>query len=125
MKIRTFRDLIVWNKGMDLARLVYKLTRAMPAEERFALTSQMRRAASSIPMNIAEGFGQRTRPQFLKGLRLANGSLLELMTACELAISMGLMPESEQLRELLAEQDRILSSLIRTLENPAKARPKK
>jgi hypothetical protein len=47
------------------------------------------------------------------------------MTACELAISMGLMPESEQLRELLAEQDRILSSLIRTLENPAKARPKK
>ena len=115
MKIKTFRDLLVWRRGMDLARLMYRATAQMPKAEQFALTSQMRRAATSIPMNIAEGFGQHTRPEFVHGLRLATGSLLELMTAYELATTLGMIPESTEVLELLAEEDRLLASLIRKL----------
>ncbi len=116
MKIQTFRDLIAWQKGMDLARAIYKATEKMPRNEMFALTSQMRRAATSIPMNIAEGFGHRTRPAFLQGLRLARGSLFELMTSFELATSLDMIPDSNLVRELLAEEDRVLQGLIRSLE---------
>jgi four helix bundle protein len=114
-KIETFRDLLVWQKGMELARLVYHETRAMPKVEVFGLTSQMRRAATSIPMNIAEGFGQHTRPKFLHGLRLAAGSLNELMTAYELVVSMQMIPSNPDVRSLLQEEDRLLSALIRSL----------
>jgi four helix bundle protein len=119
--IKTFRDLLVWQRGMELTREVYVATRAMPKAEMFALTSQMRRAASSIPMNIAEGFGQHTRPKFVNGLRIAVGSLNELMTAYELATSMSLIPSSERILDLLAEEDRLLGSLIAKLEAKSKA----
>ncbi|MFN5943506.1 MAG: four helix bundle protein [Phycisphaerae bacterium] len=119
--IKTFRDLLVWQRGMELTREVYIATRAMPKAEMFALTSQMRRAASSIPMNIAEGFGQHTRPKFVNGLRIAVGSLNELMTAYELAVSMNPMPPSPRIPELLAEEDRLLGSLIAKLEAKTKA----
>lgn len=114
--IKTFRDLIAWQRGMELARAVYRATKAMPREEVFALTSQMRRAACSVPMNIAEGFGKHTRPEFLHGLRIASGSLCELMTAYELATSMEMIPVSPRVIDLLAEVDRVLGALIRKLE---------
>ncbi len=116
MKIKTFRDLIVWQRSMDLAREIYRETERMPRTEMFGLTSQMRRAATSVPMNIAEGFGRHTRPEFLHGLRIAMGSLLELMTAYELATSMGQIKPSDRVLELLAETDRVLQALIRSLE---------
>lgn len=120
-EIRTFRDLIVWQRGMDLARAVYRATRAMPRDERFAMTSQMRRAASSVPMNIAEGCGKHTRPEFLKGLRTAKGSLWELMTAYELATSMEMIRVENRILELLDEEDRLLQSLIMKLEEKTAA----
>lgn len=116
MKVRTFRDLLVWQRGMELARLTCAATEKMPKAEVFGLTSQMRRAASSIPMNIAEGFGKHSRPEFVRGLRIATGSLLELMTAYELATSLNHIPTSPRMLDLLAEEDRLLSSLIRKLE---------
>lgn len=116
MKIKTFRDLIVWQRSMDLARALYRETEQMPSSEMFGLTSQMRRAATSVPMNIAEGLGRHTRPEFLHGLRIAMGSLLELMTAYELATSMGQIKPSERVLELLAETDRVLNALIRSLK---------
>ena len=116
MKIKIFRDLIVWQRSMDLAREIYRETELMPRTEMFGLTSQMRRAATSVPMNIAEGFGRHTRPEFLHGLRIAMGSLLELMTAYELATSMGQIKPSDRVLELLAETDRVLQALIRSLE---------
>ena len=115
-KIRTFRDLIAWQRGMDLARAIYLATKSMPRSEIFGLTSQMRRAASSIPLNIAEGFGKHTRPAFINGLRTAMGSLCEVMTAYELAASMGMIKSSIQVGELLREEDRILQALIMSLE---------
>jgi four helix bundle protein len=72
-------------------------------------------------MNIAEGFGQHTRPKFVNGLRIAVGSLNELMTAYELATSMSLIPSSERILDLLAEEDRLLGSLIAKLEAKSKA----
>jgi four helix bundle protein len=115
--IRTFRDLIVWQRGMELARVIYRETEKMPRAEMFGLTSQMRRAAASVPMNIAEGFGKHTRPEFVRGLRIAMGSLNELSTAYELATSMELIRPKDAVLELQAEVDRLLSALVRKLES--------
>jgi four helix bundle protein len=91
----------------------------MPEEERFGLTSQMRRAAASIPSNIAEGYARQRRGDYLKFLRVARGSLAELETQYELATSMALLTESETMADLLREEDRMLQSLIMKLEEAA------
>lgn len=106
---------------MELTRAIYVEARQMPRDEIFALTSQMRRASSSVPMNIAEGFGKHTRPEFLKGLRTAVGSLFELMTAYEIATSMDMIKPTTRALELLAEEDRLLNALIRSLDAKTKA----
>lgn len=105
---------------MSLAVNTYQQTSQLPKEELFGLTSQMRRASASIPMNIAEGFGKHTRPEFLRGLRLATGSLFELMTAYELAEQLELLRRDQQTLDLMAETDRLISALIRSLERKAK-----
>jgi four helix bundle protein len=115
-KISTFRDLIVWQKGMDLTRAIYRATDGMPRREIFGLTNQMRRAAYSVPLNIAEGYGQHTRPKFIHGLRTAMGSLMEVMTAYEIATSLNMIAADQQLLDLLSEEDRLLQSLIMKLE---------
>ena len=115
-KVRTFRDLIAWQKGMVLAREVYLHTQRMPSEERFALTVQIRRAAVSIPSNIAEGHARQSRLDYLKFLRIARGSLAELMTQTELVWSMEMLERAPVLVSLLQEQDRILQGLIVSLE---------
>ena len=114
--IKTFRDLLVWQRGMAIARQAYLITAAMPKAEMFGLTGQIRRAATSIPLNIAEGFGRHTRPEFLRSLRIAQGSLLEVMTAVEIASDVKMIQSTGTLPELLAEEDRLLSSLIAKLE---------
>ena len=115
--VKTFRDLIAWQKGMHLAKQVYLLTRKMPGEERFGLTNQMRRAAVSIPSNIAEGHARQSRMDYLKFLRTSRGSLAELMTQFEIAWDLKMIPFNQPLQELLQEEDRILQALIRSLEN--------
>lgn len=84
-KIRSHRDLIVWQKAMDLVVSVYGLSEAFPKSETYGLTSQVRRAVSSVPANIAEGQGRRLRGEFLNFLGNARGSLSELDTHLELA----------------------------------------
>jgi len=116
-QVRTFRDLIAWQKAMDLARSVYRATEKMPQSERFGLTNQMRRAAVSVPSNIAEGHGRQSRPDYLKHLRIARGSLGELATQLELAWTMELISPDAGLLELVEENDRVLQGLIRGLEN--------
>ena len=115
--IKTFRDLIVWQRGMAIARAIYGATRAMPRSEAFGLTDQMRRAAVSIPSNIAEGYARRTRPEYLRSLRIASGSLAELATQYELAVSIKMLEPDPAIMGLLAEQDRLLESLCRKLRN--------
>jgi four helix bundle protein len=120
-KVRTFRDLIAWQKGKELAKAVYDATRRMPDEERFGLTNQMRRAAVSIPSNIAEGHARQSRLDYLKFLRTSRGSLAELMTQLEIAWELNLMPFHRPLADLLEEEDRILQGLIRSLEAKQRA----
>lgn len=114
--VRSFRDLVAWQRGMELAELVYSETRQFGESERFGLVAQMRRAAVSIPWNIAEGFARQSLGDYLKFLRIARGSLAELGTQAELAARVGLYGFGPQLQDLIEEEARILNALIRSLE---------
>jgi len=84
-RVKTFRDLLVWQKGMTLVTKVYLAAKELPREEMYGLTSQMRRCAISIPSNIAEGHSRTTRKEFLRFLEISLGSLFELQTQIEIA----------------------------------------
>jgi four helix bundle protein len=111
-QIRDYRDLIVWKEAMQIAELVYSLTRAFPREEAFGLTSQMRRAAVSIPSNIGEGFGRAQRKTFVQYLRIAQGSLKEMETQALLSSRIGFLAP-EDLSELLPRCERLGKRLVR------------
>jgi four helix bundle protein len=118
--IRIHRDLIVWQKGRVLAREVYRVSKTFPADERFGLTLQARRAAVSVPSNVAEGFGRGTTADFLRHLRIARGSLAELDTQLVIASDLGYLAADAPLSSLHAEVDRVLQALIRKLEEKIK-----
>lgn len=80
MKVRNYQDLIVWQKAMDLVEQIYSTSKSFPREEIYGLTSQLRRAAVSIPSNIAEGPGRRTTADFVRHLSISYGSLREVET---------------------------------------------
>ncbi len=115
--IRSYRDLVAWQRSRALVALVYRATGALPRSEQFGLSLQMRRAACSVPANIAEGYGQGRRPAFLHQLRIARGSLFEVQTFVQLAQDLGFLKPAEDLDEMLAEADRVLQGLIRSLES--------
>lgn len=117
MKVGTFRDLLVWQKAMSLARQIYTLTIAFPKEELFGLSSQMRRAAVSIPSNIAEGQGQLTDKAFVLFLSRARGSLCELGTQAELASTLGFVsrPELDHLLLDCDEIERMIHGLMKSM----------
>ena len=117
MNIKTFRDLIAWQKSMQLAKTVYTVTRTMPDDEKFGLTAQMRRAAVAIPSNIAEGYGRQSLPDYLRFLKIARGSLMELQTQLLLTESLALTRVTPALKELSRETDRVLQALIRSLDH--------
>ena len=116
--IESYRDLRVWQAGMCLAKACYLLTRRFPREELFGLTSQIRRAASSIPANIAEGNGRENTGDYIQFLRIAQGSLKELETHLLLSQEVD-VTEKEEISPLLAEATalgKMLRSLIRSLQ---------
>ena len=116
MSVKTFRDLIAWQRAMALAKAVYQVTRDMSPPERFGLTLQMRRAAVSIPSNIAEGHGRESRPAYVRFLRMARGSLMELKTQLLLSEQFGYLQVADAVNDMWAETDRVLQGLIRSLE---------
>ena len=111
----TFRDLIVWQKAIQLAEQVYRLTQHLPDTERYGLTSQMRRAAVSIASNIAEGNARQTTRDFVNFLTIARGSLAELETQLVIATKLQLLTETEQTLGQLQEMRRVLQALIDSL----------
>jgi len=115
--IRNHRDLIVWQKAMDLVVNVYRATEEFPRTETYGLTSQIRRAVTSIPANIAEGQGRRLPKEFVHFLANARGSLLELDTHLEAASRLSFLDSAvhSQLRIQLDEIGRMLNGLMRSL----------
>ena len=116
-RIDSYRDLVVWQQAMDLAVAAYQTTRSWPKEELYSLTSQVRRAASSVPANIAEGFGRENRGSYQQFLRIAQGSLKELETHLLIAQRVGIASR-EAVAPLLAHSEcvgKLLRLLIRKL----------
>ena len=114
---KDYRDLIVWQKAMALARRAYAVTAALPRKESYALVAQMRRAAVSIPSNIAEGHGRLTDLQFRHFLGNARGSLYELQTQMELAGDLGYLDQqtARNLMDQGSEVARLINGLVASL----------
>lgn len=113
----SFKDLLAWQRGMELTLEIYKLTARFPADERFGLTSQMRRAAVSIPSNVAEGYARSTTGEYLQFLGHARGSCSELETQILLAKSLGFgeCGQLEETTKLCSDVGRLLCALMNSL----------
>ncbi len=116
-KIRNYRDLGVWQLGMDITVKVYEATKHFPADERFGLTSQLRRAAASVPANIAEGHARSSTKDYLRFVAIAIGSLAETATFIELAgrLNYGDIDELRKIFEMTTEERRMLRALQKSL----------
>ena len=116
--IQSYRDLLVWQKGMALAQTCYEITKVFPKEERYGMISQIRRAAASVPANIAEGYGRENRGEYIQFLRIAQGSLKELETHILLSVRVGLATETNgnSTPVKCEEVGKMLRALIRSLQ---------
>jgi four helix bundle protein len=119
---KSYRDLIVWQKAMTLARQVYGLTESLPKREAYGLVDQMRRSSVSVASNVAEGHGRLTDLQFRHFLGNARGSLYEMQTQLELAIDLGYLDKQKglALMEQGWEVARILNGLLKSLRSSAR-----
>ncbi len=115
--VKDYRDLIVWQKAMDLVEAIYRTTAGFPREEIYGLTSQLRRAAVSIPSNIAEGNGRNTTRDYLNFLGMAYGSIKEVETQVLIAERLQYVPSSDSNRlvQMTTEIARLLSGLMNSL----------
>ncbi len=118
MALKTYRELEVWQRAMDLVVSVYRLSGELPAQEKYGLISQLQRAAVSIPANIAEGYGRSHRGDYLHHLSMARGSLAELETHMTLVVRLGFMAREGMLETWSLAQDvgQMLTRLIQSLE---------
>ncbi len=117
MLVKNYSDLIVWQKAMDLVDAIYDYTEAFPKEELYGLTNQIRKAAVSIPSNIAEGHAQATTKMFIHHLRIAYGSLCELETQALIAGRRRFLAKArvEDLMGKTSEVGRLINGLLRSL----------
>jgi four helix bundle protein len=117
MKTQSYKDLVVWQKGIALAKVVYRLTQNLPPEEKFGLVAQMRRSAISIPSNVAEGQARHTTGEFIQFMSHAEGSVAELDTQLILSVKLRFCDNSSAAPafELIDELRRMLNVLRRKL----------
>ena len=117
MDIKSYKDLIVWQKSIDLVILIYELTKLLPEDEKFGLSSQMRRAAISIPSNIAEGQQRKSSKDFMHFLSIARGSKGELQTQLYISYKLKLLSKQqvEPSMALLSEIGKMISKLMDSL----------
>jgi len=116
MEIKSYKDLVVWQKSMQLVREIYELTKLFPKDEQYALSNQMRRAVVSIPSNIAEGYKRKGLGEYIQFLSIANSSAAELET--QLLITQDIYPNTNPSISLstLEEIQKMLSTIIRKLK---------
>ena len=119
--MKTYRDLVVWQKSMKMVQDVYRLTRDFPKEEIYGITAQIRKCSISIPSNIAEGYGRRSTQDYLRFLKISSGSLYELQTQLEIVFQLNYIAKEDfdLIYEISREIERMLSSLITKLERKA------
>ena len=117
MKVRNYQELIVWQKAMDLVELIYSSSKSFPRDEIYGLTSQVRRAAVSIPSNIAEGQGRRTTADFLRHLSISYGSLREVETQTLIAERLQYLTtqRTQEILKMAGEVGRLLNGLTSSL----------
>lgn len=122
--VKTYRELVVWQKAMDMVAEVYRLTKQLPREETYALGDQLRRAAVSVPSNIAEGFGRASRKEYAQFLGIANGSVCEVETQLFVGVRVGYFREDaiQPALGLLSEIGKMLHSIATKLV-PSKTGP--
>jgi len=120
--VKSFHDLIVWQKSMELVTAIYQVSQKFPKEEIFGLTSQIRRAAVSIPSNIAEGRGKSSVGEFQQFLYHSRGSLAEVETQLLIAINLGYLTKEEvpHIMELIARVGRLLHGLLSAIKKTKK-----
>jgi four helix bundle protein len=116
----TFRNLLIWQKAMNLVTKLYKTTRQFPKEEVFGLTSQLRRCSVSIPSNIAEGYGRGSNPELIRFLNISTGSLFELQTQLEIAYNIEYL--DEDIFKSLCDDTRELEIMLVSFTNKIKER---
>jgi four helix bundle protein len=120
MEINSYKDLIIWQKGIDLAVNVYSLSKNFPDDERFALTSQVKRSASSIPANIAEGYGRQSSKSYSQFVKVSRGSLFELETHLILADKLNFINNGEpysKIKEQIIEEGKMINAFIKKLDD--------
>ena len=119
--LKSYKEQNVWQKSYDLCLKIYKITKRFPNGERYGLTSQIRRAAVSVPSNIAEGYGRKTTPEYIRFLYIAYGSNCEMETQILLSGDLGYIETGklEILQEGIGEVERMLKALIKSLERKA------
>ncbi len=113
--IKSYRDLIVWQKAMDLGEAVYRLAAKLPKDERFALSDQLRRAAVSVPANIAEGHARQSKKEYAHFLSISQGSVAELETQLLLSSRLGMIASTDIDPELSLAQE--VSKMLTSLQN--------
>jgi four helix bundle protein len=123
MPVKDYRELIAWQKAMDLVESVYRMTDGFPRQETYGLTSQMRRAVVSIPSNTAEGQARTTTRDFLNFLAIAAGSLKEVKTQVLISQRLGYLgdPRTPQLLDLTTEVGRVISGLTNSLKRKTRS----
>lgn len=120
MSINSYKDLLIWQKGIDLAVDVYSLTRDFPETEKFALSSQVKRCASSIPANIAEGYGRQSSKSYSQFIKISRGSLYELETHLLLAEKLNFIQDNQlfiKIKEQIIEEGKMLNAFIKKLDD--------
>ena len=112
--MKTYRDLLVWQKAIHFVTEVYSVAREFPQEELYGLTSQIKRSAVSIPSNIAEGYGRKSKKEYIRFLQIAMGSIFEIQTQLEISKNLDFLSDNnfDELYENSREIERMLSSLI-------------
>lgn len=120
--MNSYRDLIVWQKGLKLVTDIYKSSESFPKSEVFGLTAHLRKTAVSVPSNIAEGYGRGSQNDYVRFLKIARGSLYELQTQLEVSSNLGYLKQEvfEVLEQKANEIERMLNTLIKKVQNSQK-----
>ncbi|PKP39341.1 MAG: four helix bundle protein [Bacteroidetes bacterium HGW-Bacteroidetes-13] len=121
-EINSFKDLLVWQKGIELVKEVYKVIEKMPQEELFGLSGQIKRSVLSVPSNIAEGWGRNSTLSYLHFLKISRGSLFELETQLIIAKELEFISSDalNKIDKLIHELSKMLNSLIKSIKNKSK-----